>query len=231
MRKRAYMHARNKGNYSSRLFRISIFLIIILFTVLSIDAKLKPTIREYAKSTGSYYATKAINDAVIDEIASNEIKYLDLVSLEKDNNGGITALYTNIVKINELKAKVANLVLDKLRSLDESAISVPFGNASGINLFSGRGPDIPIKIIPIGSITTSCASQFSSAGINQTRHSIIMEVVASVTIVLPRDRITTKIHSEVNIAETILVGNVPESYTNIVDTRDLIEKGIDYALE
>ncbi len=231
MRRRAYMHARNRNKNSSWLFGISVFVLVTVLLFLGIDEKLKPTIREYAKASGTYYATKAINDAVNEEIANSGIKYLDLVTLEKDNNGEIAALYTDIVKINTLKSQVASVLLNKLTTLDSSKISIPFGNASGINLFSGRGPSIPIKIAPIGSISTSCISQFTSAGINQTKHSITMEITANVTIILPRDSISTEVHSQVVIAETILVGSVPESYTNIVDTRDLIEQGIDYALE
>ncbi len=231
MRKRQYMHARNSNKNSPWFFRISAIILAIVLTFLAIDEKLKPTIREYAKASGTYYATKAINDAVNEEIADSGIKYLDLVTLEKDNNGEIAALYTDIVKINTLKSKIASVLLNKLTTLSTSKLSIPFGNASGINLFSGRGPNIPIKIAPIGSITTSCISQFTSAGINQTKHSITMEVTANVTIILPRDSISTEVHSQVVIAETVLVGSVPESYTNIVDTRDLIEQGIDYALE
>jgi len=117
-----------------------------------------------------------------------------------------------------------------LRTIDTSTVSIPIGNATGINFLSGKGPKIPLEIIPVGSVSASCGSEFTSAGINQTRHRLTMIVTASVTILLPRDSVTSVVTTEVNIAETVLVGSVPDTYTNIVDTRDLIEQGIDYAM-
>ena len=226
---RIYYRIRNR--YRVYLFRIALLLLAGLLLFLGIDAKLKPMIREYAKSNAAYLAGKAIHDAVNREIGEQGIQYTDLVTLEKDNTGKVTALYTNIVKLNSLQSQFADLVLDELQEIESSVIEVPLGNATGIDFFSGRGPNIPIEIIPLGSVDIACGSEFTSGGINQTQHRLIMTVTASVTVLLPRDSVTASVTSDISIAETILVGTVPESFTNIVDTRDLIEQGIDYTLE
>jgi len=230
MRKRT-LHS-NKVIFSRKWKIQLLFACSVLFFLFLIgDAMLKPAIREAAEASSVYLAMKAINDAVYQKLGAEGILYHDIVSLEKDQNGQVAALHTDIIKINSMKAEISDLVLDALYMIDTSTISIPLGNAFGIDFLSGKGPRIPVEILPIGFATTTCGSEFSSAGINQTKHRITMTVSVSISILLPLDRVTTVVTSDIPVAETVLVGSVPDSYTNIVDTRDLIEQGIDYAME
>ena len=112
-------------------------------------------------------------------------------------------LKTNVIKVNQLKTSVTDAVLTCLGEIDTSELSVPLGNAIGGGLLSGRGPRIPVKLLPIGTVTTDFASAFSSAGINQTRHQIIMHVTASIRVILPGGSVTTDVTLPVNVAESM----------------------------
>ncbi len=210
--------------------RFSLFVLALGIILFAADAKLRPAVREYALSRASYLATKAINDAVNEELEKDGPEYLDLVTLEKDDSGRVTALHTNIIKVNSLKARMSNIIIEELSDLDSSQISVPLGNATGIDFLSGKGPQIDVEIIPLGSAAADFKSAFSSAGINQTRHRITMEISADITVLLPRDAVTQTVTTQVNVAETIIVGVVPDSYTNIEDDRSAEEKVIDFTL-
>lgn len=220
-----------RSRFTVFLLQFTLFAVLIGALLFAADARLRPAVREYALTRASYLATKAINDAVNEELETDEIDYLDLVTLEKDDSGRVTALHTNIIKVNNLKSKMSNIIIEELSRLDTSQIAVPLGNATGIDFFSGMGPNIDIEIIPLGSASTDFKSAFSSAGINQTRHRITMEISADVTILLPRDAVTQTVTTQVNVAETVIVGIVPDSYTNIEDSRSAEEKVIDFTLE
>ncbi len=202
------------------LFRFLAMVVVILVVLLALDIRLRPIIRDYSYSRAVYLATSTINDAVNEEISNSGVEYNDLIYLEKDDTGRVTALHTNIVKINKLKASVTNYVIDKLNELDTSPLSIPLGTISGIDMLSGMGPIIQIKVVPLGQATAAFGSEFTSAGINQTRHSITMQVSATVTIMLPRESIETEVTTHVDVAETVIVGVVPDSYTNVDDSPD-----------
>ena len=203
-------------------WRLWVFRCIILLTVGCIlfwvlDARMKPVLRDYAEARAVYLATKAVNDAVSEEIIRSGVEYLDLITLEKDSSGRVTALHTDVVGVNALKARIITVVIEKLNRLDTSQIGIPLGNLTGVNMLGGVGPVVSIRVVPLGSASADFGSVFSTAGINQTRHQIMMTVHADITILLPRDSISTSVETEVQVAETVIVGSVPEAYTNVED--------------
>ena len=212
---RLRIRVRNRGKLA--ILRAFLLLLAVFALLLFLDGKLRPVIRDYACSRAVYLATSTINDAVNEEISNSGVVYSDLIYLEKDQTGRVTALHTNIVKINRLKARVTDYVIRRLNELDTSPLDIPLGTISGVDLLSGMGPVIRIKVVPLGQASASFGSEFTAAGINQTRHSITMQVSATVTIMLPRESIETTVTTHVDVAETIIVGIVPESYTNVED--------------
>ena len=229
-RRRRRIHVLVRSKRTLLLIWIVIVCIFGSLFFLIADMKLRPIIREMALTRAQYLATRAINDAVTQEISRHDAEYTNLVIFEKDADNRISALKTDVIKVNQLKTSVTDAVLTCLGEIDTSELSVPIGNAIGGGLLSGRGPRIPVKLLPIGTVTTDFASAFSSAGINQTRHQIIMHVTASIRVILPGGSVTTDVTLPVNVAETILVGTVPGNYTYIDDTESsILGKINDYA--
>ncbi len=197
---------------------LMIFIILTVASIIYIEEKLSPVVGQLAISRVTYLAGKAINDAINDQVESGYICYDDLINLEKDVDGRITALKTNMIKINQFKSEITNFVLEEINSIEESELAIPLGNILNGELFSGRGPKIPVKIVPVGSATASFDSVFSSAGINQTRHQIELEVTVNISVLLPGFSTGTSVTSAVKVAETVIVGNVPNTYTYLEDT-------------
>lgn len=221
---------------SGRAHAIAVMLLIcggVAAGLLFLQSRLGPVVEQYAVSRVTYLATKIINDVIDEELSNAGGVYDNLVSFEKNENGDISALKTDIVRINQLKASITSRVADELAHLDMSQISIPLGNLIGGDLFSGRGPSIPVRLVPVGSVSANFISAFANAGINQTRHQIVIDATVSMSVVAPGARASCNVNTKVNIAETIIVGSVPEGYTYIDDTgeSEMLQKYNDYAQE
>lgn len=214
----ARIKQRRKSGKARRLVRFGVVLIIIVGLALYFESRLSPVVERLANARVNYLAGKAINDAINGQISSAEINYNDLIRLEKDVNGHITALRTDMIKINQFKALIIGDVLDQVAGIEETELFIPLGNIINGEIFSGRGPKIPLVLVPLGTADAQFISVFKSVGINQSRHQIIVEVKVRISVLLPGFSSATEVSSQVSIAETIIVGNVPEAYTYLEDT-------------
>jgi sporulation protein YunB len=171
-----------------------------------------------------YLATKAINEAITETIERDGVSYDSIVIFEKDIYGQITALKTNMLTVNRFKANVTNEVLDAVESIGAPDLGIPVGNVINGDLFSGRGPEIPIRILPLGTASADFQNVFTAAGINQTRHEIMMEVTVNISVLMPGYSAETAVKVQVAVAETVIVGDVPETYANFEDGGQLFSE-------
>ena len=131
---------------------------------------------------------------------------------EKDLDGRITALKTNMSEVNRLKTDILNLINDEILALDTSDIGIPLGSLFLPELFSGKGPAIPVRILSIRNSDATFSSKFSQAGINQTLHQLTMIVSADVAVLVLGQTSSFTVNSEVVVAETVIVGDVPSTF-------------------
>ena len=207
------LYLRRNGKDFIKLFRLIVaFMITPVFLLWCFESGLKPAVEKVALARAHYIATKTINDAIDGEIVSGGILYDDFIIFEKDTQNRITALKTNMVSVNRLRVKVVDLILKNIAEIDITEISIPLGTVISGQLLSGRGPRVPVRLLPAGKADVNFKSQFSSAGINQTRHQIFMDIALKIDIILPGHSISSEVTVELNVAETIIVGSVPESY-------------------
>jgi len=208
-----------KGKKISIKTKILLFFVILILAFTAaysvFESRLSKLVSEIAESTVNSKAAIIISTAIYDEIERDDISYDKLVSFEKDDSGRITALKTNIIEINRLKSKLSVEILSELDKMNTAQLEIPLGSVIGGELFSGRGPGIKINVLPIGSVETDIENQIISAGINQSRHQIMMRVNANVEVITAMSSVTTSVTSYVCIAETVIVGDVPNSYTNV----------------
>ena len=227
-RRRAFIYVKNKGN--AALLLVLIMAVLLCMAVIAAELRLRPIVRDAALSRAKNIAVKAINDSIDDEMQNPDEHYTDIVQLEKDSAGEPIAVKLDMATMNRLKAAVIADVSERLRSTENMTIKIPLGNIINGELFSGRGPKITIKLVPVGSVNASFASEFTSAGINQTRHRILINTSVYISVMLPTGTADTEVISEAVIAETVIVGDVPDSYTNIEDNEsELLDKINNYA--
>ena len=194
------------------MIRCFALLIVIALLLLLFRLKFSDAISSLAQTQVRNAASDLINDAIDVQIEKGNIQYDRIVFFEKDLNGRITALKTNMAEVNRLKTDILNLINDEILAMDSTEISIPLGSLLLPELFSGRGPAFPIQIIAIRNSDGSFESRFTEAGINQTLHQLTMEVVIDVTVLVLGRAEEFTVSSHVVVAETVLVGQVPETF-------------------
>lgn len=153
-----------------------------------------------------------INDAIDEQIETGNIQSDRIVYFEKDLNGRITALKTNMSEVNRLKTDILNRINDEILAMDTEHLGVALGSIFLPEFFSGKGPAIPVEILTIRNSDSSFKSYFTEAGINQTLHQLTMEVLVDVTVLVMGETISFTVSSQVVVAETIIVGDVPDTF-------------------
>lgn len=196
-----------------RFFRFLVLLAVVL-TVLFVMFRnqYRDVIRELAESQVKSSTSTMANDAIAKQIADGIIQYDRIVYFEKDLDGRITALKTNIGEINRLKTDVLNIINTEIMALDSSDIGIPMGDVFLPEFLSGKGPAIPVHILAVRNSDASFASNFSQAGINQTLHQLTMKVSVDVAVLVLGQTSSFTVSSDVVVAETIIVGAVPNTF-------------------
>ena len=202
----------------------SMLLLLVLFTgaFIYVNRSLRPVLEGLSKARVESVAAAAMNDAVL-QILSCEDNTGDLITIH-EANGAVYYLEADSSKLNTLAADCAICAQEKIASLGEQGVSIPIGTVSGIPLFTGMGPNLVMKFTPAGAVQSTFSSKFTSAGINQTLHRITLTLKATVRIILPGDAYIVSIETQAPISESILVGSVPSTYTDVTqeDMLDLI---------
>lgn len=201
------------GRKIQGLFRFLVFLLalsIALFVVFR--SRYREIIGQLAETQVKNTTSDLTNDAIAKQIADGIIQYDRIVFFEKDLEGRITALKTNMSEINRLKTDILNIINDEILALDTSDIGIPMGSLFLPELLSGRGPVIPVHILSIRNSDAVFSSNFVQAGINQTLHQLIMVVSVDVAILVLGQTGSFTVTSEVVVAETVIVGDVPNTF-------------------
>ena len=194
------------------LYKLGVIGLVLLILLLSIRGKYRYVISDLAKTSVMNTTSDLTNDAIGRQIATGNIAYDRIVFFEKDLEGRITALKTNMSEVNRLKTDVLNIINDEILALDQSDIGIPIGSLFLPELFSGKGPAIPVRILSIRNSDANFESSFSQAGINQTLHRLNMEVSTDVAVLVLGETSSFTMSSEVVVAETIIVGQVPQTF-------------------
>lgn len=197
-----------------RKFLTVLFLIFVLFLAGFglLREKYSAIIRDLAETQVKNATSDLTNDAIAKQIANGNISYDRIVYFEKDLNGRITALKTNISEVNRLKTDILNIINDEILALDSSDIGIPVGSIFFAEFFSGKGPVIPVHILSIRNADAVFESEFAEAGINQTLHQLKMVVSIDVAVLVLGKTTGFTMESEVVVAETVIVGEVPDTY-------------------
>lgn len=202
-----------------------LWLTVLLVTGLCCAAVLhmRPIIVSLATARVSNAVNRIVVDAVRDAIDSGQVNYDVLIHLEKDETGRVAALESNMAAFNRLRSQIADEILRRLSEVSTSELSIPVGTLTGSTLLAGRGPCVRVRMQAVGSADASLRNAFSAAGINQTRHQILLSVDVYTSILLPGFTASTKVSNEIAVAETVIVGSVPETYTYFSTTPDELE--------
>ena len=201
------------GRTISKLLRLVLVLLAVAMIGLAIFRyKFSDAIRSLAETQVTNTTSDLINDAIDQQIQDGNIQYDRMVYFEKDLDGKITALKTNMSEVNRLKTAILNIINNEILALSTSDIGIPLGSLLLPEIMSGRGPDIPVQILSIRNSDAAFSSNFIEAGINQTLQQINMHVSVDVSVLVLGQANSFTVTSQVIVAETIIVGDVPDTF-------------------
>ena len=206
-----------KNNPNSKNIKRFLKMIIILFIAIG-TAKyildvVTPIFETLCKSKTKSVATIISNTQTINVMKSHS--YDELFTIEKDANGNVTMIKSNMVQINEITSEIATNIQKEIDSKGREDIQIALGSFTGIKILSGRGPGVPIRISSIGNIDTELKSEFEAQGINQTLHRVYLQLKFKVSILTPFEDLEDEITNQVLLAENVIVGKIPETYYNL----------------
>ena len=192
---------------------LTLLVLALLAAAVSLLWHLKPVMTSMATARVSNLVNRIVSAAVNEAVENGDIDYQNFVIFEKDETGHITALRSNVAEVNRMQGRIADEILARLAEVSTSELEIPLGTLTGSALLAGRGPSLFVRMQAVGSASAAFRNQFTAAGINQTRHQIFLDVDVYMSILLPGMKTSTRVSNEIAVAETVIVGGVPDTYT------------------
>lgn len=206
-----------------KITKIFIIMVIAFSTVKIVLDAISPIFNALCEDKAKSIATIISNNEATNVM--KEHTYDELFTIEKDNDGNITMIKSNVIPINEIISDVAVKIQNSINERGKENIKIAIGSFTGSKLLSGRGPGIPIKISSIGNVETDLRSEFSAQGINQTLHRVYLQVDCEVSILTPYNTISEKVSNQVLLIENVIVGKIPSTYYNLdgIDSSNVLD--------
>ena len=210
-RRRFRVRRRGRGLAAAAAVGIALALLVIALA----DAALRPAVTTLATVQAQNKVTGIINDAVTATLAHQGVDYTDLVTVERDDSGKVSLLAVDSVKLNTLRTQILQEVLDQVEGLDAQELGVPLGSLTGFATASDWGPVLPVGVLTAAVPRAEFSNRFTAQGINQTLHQIMLDITVELTLLIPGGRAETTVTAQVCVAETLLVGEVPDTYLGL----------------
>jgi sporulation protein YunB len=195
----------------SSLIALGIFLWLAVIIFYIVDFRIRPTLLQLALVKAQQIATQSINQAIRSDI-SPDIQYQNLINIIFNRDGKIAMIQPNTGEINRIAAEATLAVQKKLQNLPKENIKIPFGQIIGSKIMAGFGPELPVKVLPVGFVESTINDRFESAGINQVRHRIYVTVKATIKMVVPLISKEVKVSADIPLVEAIIIGDVPNFF-------------------
>jgi len=210
---------KQRGHGFSGVLIFVLIIAVLFFGISVLETRLRPAVAAMAETRARNIATREIHLTVIEKLSgvdgSAAISYNDIVEIDQSESGSIEAIRTNIQLVNLLQSELMVRINERIWQISAHDISIPAGNLSGLQILMGRGPNIPIRLVPVGDAEVEMLHNFTSAGINQTRHQILLEITTNIEILIPTGNTYVQVITQIPVAETIIVGSVPDTYMNV----------------
>ena len=193
---------------------------VLLLLILHITLNVNPIIEQVSEKEVLALAEVAVNSAC-DEVIG-EYFTTDIVGYLMDKDGNLQMVTTNTALMNLISRKATEVSQQRIETLGQQGVPIPLGSLSGITVLTGQGPDVYIKVFPIGSVNATFTSEFVAAGINQTRHKIILNVTADIKVVMPGSNNVVQTQTQILMCENVIIGKVPDAYFDMHNLSDLL---------
>ena len=224
------MRHRRKRHRREWLLRTGVWLLVLLGVVAAVDHQLRPMVQSFATYQVKSFATEVIDAAILDYLGQEQMTYESFSTVTRDANSQVTDISLNTVNVNLFKAGITDRINSEMSQIGLQSIKIPLGSLLGTQILQGVGPDITLRVQPSSYATCAVESQFDAAGINQTRHRVVLKISVMLSAIIPGYVTQTELNAGYTLAETVIVGATPDQFTHVTgDDSSLIGKINDYS--
>lgn len=182
--------------------------------------KMNPVIMRYAESVAETIMLTSANRAIVNILGEDNICYGDIVTLNTNGEGAVTSVETDVYKTNYFKSSISNEIAKIISAEERYDVGIPIGSFLLNTYTSGLGPDVVFKMQMTSTAFADFEHIFRSAGINQVLHSIYVNIRVTGSILVAGYRKSINVSTKAMVAETIIVGAVPEAFTNVIESEE-----------
>lgn len=200
---------KNKG----KITQIFLILIIAFETATLLLNYINPIFEQVSTYEAKKLATFVANDQTT-KVMQN-YNYDSMFSIEKDEEGNVSMIQMNMYRVNIIISDIAYYIQEQMKKPENCSVLIPMGNLLGIDLFSGYGPNIKMKVVLLGAVETDLRSEFVAKGINQTLHRVYLQIDCPVQILSSYKTMEQSISNQFLIAENVILGEIPSTYYNL----------------
>lgn len=198
-------------------------LAVLIAAVVLIERNLTKVVLSLAQAQARAMAVQVLNQSASELLSAGGVTYDSLMTVVRDESEQVRLIQANTPEMNRLASRVSLMAQEKLQNRGDQTVKVPLGSALGLTLFAGAGPKIEVRVLPVGSVHAEFHTDFQTAGINQTRHRISLQLTAQVQLVIPTGAQKVEVTTQVAMAESIIVGEVPDTFTDVGNDMDMLD--------
>ncbi len=196
---------------------------LIAAGILLIEQNLTRVVLSMAQAQARAMAVQVLNQSAAELLSTGGVTYEGLMNVTTDSSGQVRLIQANTPEMNRLASAASLLAQERLQQRGDQVVRVPLGSALGLTLFGGAGPKVAVRILPVGSVHAQFHTDFQTAGINQTRHRVTLVLTAQVQMVVPTGAQRVEVSTQVAMAESIIVGDVPDTFTDVGEDMDMLD--------
>lgn len=223
MRRRPKRDKRNNGKWFALLI---LLMVMAIYSVVFTEKIIKPNVAAIAEVKVKAMITQIVNDAVHEQFKT-DAEVTELLTIKTDQEGNITYVESNTTAMNNLATKLTQSVQNKYKWEDAVLLNVPVGSIVGSQILSQFGPNIKLKVLPIGMSRANFKTEFESMGINQTKYKVFLQMDSQARVLAPFSINNIEVQNTILVAEAIIVGEVPSSYINVPQGSDITDPPVD----
>lgn len=215
-----------------QLMRAWLVLLLVVCIIMGyIYYKMQPVILRYAESIAETTMLNSANEAIVNIFKNESINYNDIAILTQDKEGKVISLEIDTYKINNFKSMISNEISKIIAKRERYDISIPVGSFFANTYTTGFGPDINFKMQITTTAYVDFDHEFTSAGINQVLHRVVVKIKICGSLLVAGYKRNLTVNTSALAAQTVIVGAIPENFTNVIENEDDNTAGLinDYA--
>lgn len=212
---RKYTYGTNTPHRLHGFFAILCIIAIVSVIYIQLDREVMPTVMAMAEIQGNTVATQAINEAITQTLTGSKATMDDLLSYDYNDVGELISWNINSILINNLCSDIVTKSMQALQNIGTVAFKIPLGNLTGSRIFANLGPEMSVKVLPVGTVEVNYDNEIRSTGINQVNHTVWLDVEATVQVVVPLFSDQIHVKRRVILIDKVISGKVPPSYVNV----------------